>query len=333
MSDRGGVSRSNSLFSGGIILHAKLIFVSASWGLAWVAGRELANSLPEAIVAWYRYSITIPLFFIWLYITENDEINDKSRIYTPRGDMFWKMTWIAFFSTFLYQLFFMHGMARTAAGDASVIITFNPAFTALLAVPLLNRQITPKLVFGLLIGLSGVIIVTGWSPNNDIPLSERLIGDFLIMCAAASWAISTILIKKILEDDDSKEEKPTPLAIVTWSSFLGWVLLTPLASFDFIAYGSASIPNLKDWIWIFYLATISTVLAYVWFANGVDKIGATATATYVYLVPFFGIISGFILLDESIGWSLFVGLGLILIGVKISQQSSNEFEENNFTKV
>ena len=73
------------------------------------------------------------------------------------------------------------------------------------------------------------------------------------MCAAASWAISTILIKKILEDDDSKEEKPTPLAIVTWSSFLGWVLLTPLASFDFIAYGSASIPNLKDWIWIFYL--------------------------------------------------------------------------------
>ncbi|HJL59815.1 MAG TPA: DMT family transporter, partial [Candidatus Thalassarchaeaceae archaeon] len=114
---------------------------------------------------------------------------------------------------------------------------------------------------------------------------------------------------------------------VAWSSLMGWVLLTPLASFDFIAYGSDSIPNNSGWLWIFYLAVASTVISYVWFAEGIEKIGATATATYVYLVPFFGILSGIIILGESVSWSLFAGLLLILFGVKISLQASNEHEE------
>ena len=292
MAESEGASAAKSFFDGGIILHTKLLFVAASWGLAWVAGRELATSLPEAIAAWYRYAITVPLFFIWLYFSERVERDGKTSIFIPRGEMIWKIIWVGFFSTFLYQLLFMHGMARTAAGDASVIITFNPLFTALLAVPLLNRRISARLFIGLLVGLFGVVVVTGWSPNNNIPFNVRLVGDLLIMCAAASWAVSTNLIKKILDDENSDVEGPSALAIVAWSSLMGWVLLTPLASFDFIAYGSDSIPNNSGWLWIFYLAVASTVISYVWFAEGIEKIGATATATYVYLVPFFGILSG-----------------------------------------
>ncbi|HJM19162.1 MAG TPA: DMT family transporter [Candidatus Thalassarchaeaceae archaeon] len=326
MAESEGASAAKSFFDGGIILHTKLLFVAASWGLAWVAGRELATSLPEAIAAWYRYAITVPLFFIWLYFSERVERDGKTSIFIPRGEMIWKIIWVGFFSTFLYQLLFMHGMARTAAGDASVIITFNPLFTALLAVPLLNRRISARLFIGLLVGLFGVVVVTGWSPNNNIPFNVRLVGDLLIMCAAASWAVSTNLIKKILDDENSDVEGPSALAIVAWSSLMGWVLLTPLASFDFIAYGSDSIPNNSGWLWIFYLAVASTVISYVWFAEGIEKIGATATATYVYLVPFFGILSGIIILGESVSWSLFAGLLLILFGVKISLQASNEHE-------
>ena len=274
MQDGGVASGNKSFFDGGILLHLKLLVVAASWGLAWVAGRELATSLPEAIAAWYRYAITVPLLFIWLYVKERKEQEKGEALFVlPQGEMFWKITWIAFFSTFLYQLFFMYGVSRTAAGDASVII----------------------------------------------------------MCAAASWAVSTNLIKAVLEDETS-DWKPSPLAIVAWSSFFGLILLTPLASFDFIAHGSESIPDYNAWLWIFYLAAISTVLAYAWFADGVDEIGATAAATYVYLVPFFGILSGWMILEESIGWSLFAGLALILIGVKVSQQASNEYENYESTK-
>ncbi len=330
----GGGANGPRFFAGGIVTHLKLLFVAASWGVAWAAGREVALSLPEAVAAWYRYAMTIPLFFIWLIFTQEKgfessslvecgEGEERGSLWIPDEEMFFRLAWIAFFSTFLYQLLFMHGMSRTAASDASVLITFNPVFTALLAVPLLRRKISGRLLFGLSVGLVGVALVTGWSPNTDIPTSMRLLGDFLIMCAAASWAVSTILIKKVLENDETKE-KPTPLAIVAWASLFGWLLLTPLAVFDLMVWGADALPTTKNLLWLAYLAALSTVLAYAWFAEGVDKIGATAAATYVYLVPFFGILAGVVILGESTGVLLFVGLALILIGVKMAQESANE---------
>jgi drug/metabolite transporter (DMT)-like permease len=318
---------SKPLLAGGYLVHAKLLFVVAAWGLGWVAGREVATGMPEAFAAWLRYSMTVPLFFIWMIWREGDLSRKATgkRVFVPRGRDLRDITIMAVFATLLYQLFFMHGMARTAAGDASVIITFNPGFTALFAILLIDRKMTSRLGIGLLVGLAGVAIVTGWSPNTDLPAEQRMFGDFLIMCAAASWAYSTIVMKGIMERE-SPESGPalTPLSIIVWVSFLGWLMLAPFALYDLVMSGSEVVPNTREFLWLVYLAIFSTVLSYVWFADGVDKIGPTAAATYVYLVPFFGILFGWLLLSESVGWSLAAGLCLILVGVRLAQSESNE---------
>ena len=82
------------------------------------------------------------------------------------------------------------------------------------------------------------------------------------------------------------------------------------------------IPNATEWISVAYLGVISTVLTYVWFARGIDRIGATAAASYVFLVPVFGVLSGWLLLDESIGVSMLVGFCLIVFGVSEVQRES-----------
>jgi drug/metabolite transporter (DMT)-like permease len=66
------------------------------------------------------------------------------------------------------------------------------------------------------------------------------------------------------------------------------------------------------------------VFSYIWFTQGVDRIGATAAATYVFLVPPFGILAGWLLIDEQLGWSLLVGFVLIVIGVLITQSETIE---------
>ena len=68
----------------------------------------------------------------------------------------------------------------------------------------------------------------------------------------------------------------------------------------------------------------STVLTYVWFARGIDRIGPTAAASYVFLVPVFGVLSGWALLDESVGASMLVGFVLIVLGVKEVQRESEK---------
>lgn len=299
-------------------VHGLMILVVFSWGMAWAVGRILALGLPPMTGAWLRYVLTMVLFYLWFVgrALKGNEVN-----WLPTGRQTWRtLTLIAITGVLGYQLFFMNGMRFTAAGDASLIITFNPIFTVLLAAPMLGQQITRKMFVGLFCGFIGVAVVTGWSPNTDIPFEDRILGDFMILLASLNWAMTTNNTKRMMEQRNG-EQKATTLEIVVWYSLIGTVLLTPFAAWETWQHGIPE-PTLTDWYAIIYLAAISTVLAYYWFAIGVEKLGATAAASYIFLMPVFGVLGGVILLNENIGWTLLLGFILIVVGVRVVQRES-----------
>ncbi len=299
-------------------VHGLMVLVVFSWGMAWAVGRILALGLPPMTGAWLRYVLTMVLFYLWFLgrALKGNEVN-----WLPTGRQTWRtLTLIAITGVLGYQLFFMNGMRFTAAGDASLIITFNPVFTVLLAAPMLGQQITRKMFVGLFCGFIGVAVVTGWSPNTDIPFEDRILGDFMILLASLNWAMTTNNTKRMMEQRNG-EQKATTLEIVVWYSLIGTVLLTPFAAWETWQHGIPE-PTLTDWYAIIYLAAISTVLAYYWFAIGVEKLGATAAASYIFLMPVFGVLGGVILLDENIGWTLLLGFILIVVGVRVVQRES-----------
>ena len=299
-------------------VHGLMILVVFSWGMAWAVGRILALGLPPMTGAWLRYVLTMVLFYLWFVgrALKGNEVN-----WLPTGRQTWRtLTLIAITGVLGYQVFFMNGMRFTAAGDASLIITFNPIFTVLLAAPMLGQQISRKMFVGLFCGFIGVVVVTGWSPNTDIPFEDRILGDFMILLASLNWAMTTNNTKRMMEQRNG-EQKATTLEIVVWYSLIGTVLLTPFAAWETWQHGIPE-PTLTDWYAIIYLAAISTVLAYYWFAIGVEKLGATAASSYIFLMPVFGVLGGVILLDENIGWTLLLGFILIVIGVRVVQRES-----------
>ena len=299
-------------------VHGLMILVVFSWGMAWAVGRILALGLPPMTGAWLRYVLTMALFYLWFLgrALKGNEVN-----WLPTGRQTWRtLTLIAITGVLGYQVFFMNGMRLTAAGDASLIITFNPIFTVLLAAPMLGQKISRKMFVGLFCGFIGVAVVTGWSPNTDIPFEDRILGDLMILLASLNWAMTTNNTKRMMEQRNG-EQKATTLEIVVWYSLIGTVLLTPLAAWETWQYGIPE-PTLTDWYAIIYLAAISTVLAYYWFAIGVEKLGATAASSYIFLMPVFGVLGGVILLDENIGWTLLLGFILIVIGVRVVQRES-----------
>ena len=299
-------------------VHGLMILVVFSWGMAWAVGRILALGLPPMTGAWLRYVLTMVLFYAWFAgrALKGSQVN-----WLPSGRQTWRtLTLIAVTGVLGYQLFFMTGMRLTAAGDASLIITFNPIFTVLLAAPMLGQQITRRMFLGLFCGFIGVAVVTGWSPNTDIPFDDRILGDFMILLAALCWAMTTNNTKRMMEQRNGEQEATT-LEIVVWYSLIGTVLLTPLAAWETWQNGIPE-PTVNDWYAIIYLAAISTVLAYYWFAIGVEKLGATAAASYIFLMPVFGVLGGVLLLDEKLGWTLFLGFILIVMGVRVVQRES-----------
>ena len=299
-------------------VHGLMLLVALIWGLSWAVGRILALGLPPLTGAWLRYVVTLLLFYAWFAVRA---ARGKQVRWFPKDRQSWKtLTLIGLTGVFGYQIFFMHGMRLTAAGDASLIVTFNPIFTVLLAAPLLGQPISRKMFAGLACGFIGVAVVTGWSPNTDLPFNERILGDFLILLAALNWALTTNMTKRMMERRKGEAEAST-LEIVVWYSLLGTVMLTPLAAWETWKYGLPQ-PTMTDWYAVIYLGALSTVIAYYWFARGIEKLGATAASSYVFLVPVFGVLGGVWLLDEKVGWTLIAGFILIVSGVRLVQRES-----------
>tara|TARA_B100001564_G_scaffold142466_1_gene119564 strand:+ start:2985 stop:3908 length:924 start_codon:yes stop_codon:yes gene_type:complete len=302
-----------------VAIHVKLIVVAAIWGFGWPAGRVVATELPPIGSAWVRYVMVVIMFLAYLKWSNQWILPSKTQ---------WKhVAWIGLFSTFVYQSMFMYGMRYTAAGDASLMITFNPLFTAFLAVLFLGERMSWRLFGGLVLAFAGVAVLFLASPNTDIPEMERWIGNAFIAGAAFAWAASTIIMKRVMTDIPEDAEAPlSPLHLTVWSSVIGLLILTPWAGIEALE-ANWTMPSVEAWAGILFLAVFSTVMAYVWFAEGIRVIGAGPSAFYIYLVPPFGILGGWLLLNEQLGTSLVVAFALIVGGVLLAQSKQTPTEQ------
>jgi drug/metabolite transporter (DMT)-like permease len=302
-----------------LLVHMKLIFVVIVWGIGWPAGRVIAQDIAPFAASWIRYVVAVALFVVYLKLSNQWMV-------PTRGE--WKrIAWIGFFATCLYQAFFMVGMKYTAAGDASLMITFNPFFTAVLAIFFLNEAMHWRLGAGMALGLAGVTVLFLYSPNVDIPFYERALGDALIAGAAFAWACNSIQMKiAMTQPAEDSDRCLSPLQLTVWSSVIGLAMLTPIAAVETAVMGIPE-PSFDGWVAILFLAIFSTVVSYVWFADGILTIGAGKSALYVYLVPIFGIYSGYLLLDEKLGASLLIAFVLIVGGVALAQSKQPVVKE------
>ncbi len=292
-------------------VHGKLLLVAFIWGIGWVAGRVVAQEIPPFTAGWIRYILAVACFLAFLKFTNQWKLPSKEQWYS--------LAQIGFLSTFVYQAFFMYGMKHTAAGDASLMITFNPLFTAILAIPFLGEKFDRRLALGIFLAFSGVAVLGWYSPNVNIPNNERLLGDALIGLAALSWASATILMKKVMTGENAL----SPIHLTVWASTVGLLIQTPAALVEIAYVGFEMNASTEAWLWILFLAIGSTVLSYVWFADGIKIIGAARASFYVYLVPIFGIFGGYLLLDEKLGLSLAVSFLLIAGGVYLAQSKQS----------
>jgi drug/metabolite transporter (DMT)-like permease len=288
------------------ITNLMMLTVSVLWGVAWPVGRLLATDLLELpfTVMFLRYSFAVPILFVWMWIKEGNVV--------PRAEDRKALVIMAFTSVFLYQIGYMFGMQKTAASDASLVIGFNPIFVAILSVFALSHKLTTKSMSGIFLSFTGILLIFIASPNVDIPLEERLIGNSLIMFGAFTYAIYVIVMRQyVLNDEDGQLSS---LSLITWVSLIGWIF--------FIPFVLAESPwdrswNNDEWILIGYLGILSTALSYVFFAIGVEVIGANRASSFVNVVPIFGILSSWLWINEELGWIQLVSFAFIYFGVRM----------------
>jgi drug/metabolite transporter (DMT)-like permease len=75
-----------------------------------------------------------------------------------------------------------------------------------------------------------------------------------------------------------------------------------------------------SWVSAILLGVLCTGLAYVLYYRLIHRIGAPRASTVTYLIPLFGVVWAWILLDEALTPTMAVAGGLILSGVALSQR-------------
>ncbi|MEJ2704560.1 MAG: DMT family transporter, partial [Sedimentisphaerales bacterium] len=117
----------------------------------------------------------------------------------------------------------------------------------------------------------------------------------------------------------------SPLASVSYSSAVGAGFLFIPAHFEGII---REIPNhsATDWACIAYLGVFGTVIGFVWYYQGVERLGPTKAGLFINFVPIFAILSAFLILREPITWSLAAGAVLVISGVYLTNRRPRRSE-------
>jgi drug/metabolite transporter (DMT)-like permease len=223
---------------------------------------------------------------------------------------------LGFFGVMVYHFGLNYGEQYVSPGAASLIIATIPVFIVVLAVMFLNEKITLKKFLGIVLSLSGVLIISIWGTQDASIEIEYMSGALAVLVAAAMGALYTVAGKKLLS-------RYSALSLTVYAMLLGSLGLLPFLSKSLLDEVSAM--SARGWIAVIFLGICSTVIGYsLWYVALKIKT-ASEVSVYLYAIPVLSTIISYVLFDDKITLlfifgGLLVIVGLVIVNMKTQQK-------------
>lgn len=203
----------------------------------------------------------------------------------------------------------------TYVNNVAFIVCTAPLITMLLAI-LFTKSVkaTAPLIMGSVTALVGVGMVIY---NGHFVLRLNPLGDMLALTAAFSWAIYSLVIKKV-------SSRYSATFITRKVFFYGILTVIPLFFLKPWSFPLERLVQPVVWMNLLFLSIVASFLCFLWWSVAVKKIGAISTSNYVYLNPITTIIASAIFLHEPMTLMAYIGSALILLGVFIANLKVKE---------
>lgn len=201
------------------------------------------------------------------------------------------------------------GQTHMSASLASILNATMPLFTVLLAHYFtLDEKITPNKLVGVLIGIAGVVVIVG-EHGIDFSTGSNF-AKIAILGAPLSYAVAALIARRFAAWQLS------PLFIAFAQSAAAALIALPLTTFVENPWGiSVSTPV---WVTLIALGFFCSSIAYLIYFRLIATAGATNTSLITLTIPPFAVVSGVILLGESLSMVQLIGMALILFGLLVT---------------
>jgi drug/metabolite transporter (DMT)-like permease len=212
---------------------------------------------------------------------------------------------------FTYTVF-AFGVARTTAGNASIIASAEPVLIALLAALLLRERIDGRFLIALAVIVAGLLLVTG----PDLASAGRpRDGDLLVLASAATGALYAVLNRRLVAGAD-----PLPLALAQQA--VGLMVLGGAVAL-LVTAGVASLPSTpppQEALWLAILSGLLQHSAAVWLhLHALRGMTAGRFGVVLSLVPVFALLGAYAVLSEAITLMQLAGAALIGLAIILSR--------------
>jgi drug/metabolite transporter (DMT)-like permease len=270
-----------------------LTSLSLFWGLNWPGMKII---LSELTVWWFRALCLIVGGCILMLVS----VLSGNRCKLRRQEI-GPVLLCGSFAILGWMVFSAYGVSQMPAGRASIIAFTMPLWATLIAAYVLGERITMTKVAGLLLGLLGLGVLIG----PDLLILQRApAGAFFMLSAAISWAIGTVLLKKI-----------------TWQlptlSNIAWQLLLSSIPVTLVAAWSEPLPDLTTLSGSVVIALVYIFLFPMSFCQWayfktVGLLPASIAAIGTLMVPVIGVYSSYLILGEKVSIADLLALLLVL---------------------
>ncbi|MFG6653039.1 O-acetylserine/cysteine exporter [Scandinavium sp. M-37] len=200
------------------------------------------------------------------------------------------------------------------AGLASLVLQAQAFFTILLGAVAFGERLQGKQMAGILLAVFGVLVLIEASLNGQ---HVAMLGFFLTLAAAFSWACGNIFNKKIMQLDT----RPAVMSLVVWSALipiLPFMLASALLDGPAVMVQSLVNIDLTTILSLVYLAFVATIVGYGIWGSLLGRYETWRVAPLSLLVPVVGMASAAALLDETLSALQLVGALLIMGGLYIN---------------
>ncbi len=194
------------------------------------------------------------------------------------------------------------GLGYMPSGLLAAIVFLQPVLVGIFAWMWLGESMYGLKIVGLILGFSGVSIISGAGLSGHV----SIIGILLALGSALSWALGTVYLKRIGSAVDS-------IWLVTLQFILGGLLLSSIGT-GFESWSDIQW-SLTFGLCLLFISVFVFALGWLVYFELIFAGEASKVASYTFLIPAVAIGIGTIFMNEPFTISLMFGLVLILISI------------------
>ncbi|MCQ9061829.1 DMT family transporter [Vibrio alginolyticus] len=272
----------------------RLLCLAAIWGGSFLFMRVAANTFGPAYLIEFRVTFAaVALLLIAVYLKKKLTLTAHTKHFFIIG----------LFNSAVPFLLFAYAAQTLNASTLAILNSTAPIWGALVGFVWYRSPLTAKSVLGMLIGIGGVAVLVDLDTSTIgeeamLPIAASLMASF-------SYGIATNYTKNAPQVPAFDNAHGSMWAAVIW--------VLPLLPF----LPMRAEPSHFEWSSVVTLGVVCTGFAYLLYFRLVSDIGPASALTVTFLVPVFGILWGYLVLDEPVGSNTIIGTILVLSGTML----------------